>query len=154
MQNISFQDNNLEEFTINGDPGRVIRFDPSDVGIMDRLGIFKQQLQEKFAQLEAANADLEIRADMDAEETERLFDRVTALTREVNEFIRQQINYIFDSEVADVVFGNQSPLSTVKGVTLAERFLNAVTPIIEKTLKKEQQASSKRVSKYTARYHK
>lgn len=66
--------------------------------------------------------------------------------------IREQINYLFDYNVADVVFKKQHSLSTYNGITFIERLLNALTPVIRDIMQKETEKSEKRMSKYTGPY--
>ena len=49
---------------------------------------------------------------------------------------------------------HQSPISLVGGEFLFMRVINAIVPIVEKEVKKEMQASEKRMSKYTGKYNK
>lgn len=148
MHNINFQDGTYEEITINNDSNRIIRIRTADIGIVERLGEARKAIKAKIEEVEAMeNLQNEV-------DEESAFEKSTEMIKNVNDFIREQTNYIFDSDVSYAAFGNQSPLSTVKGVPLFESFLNAMTPIIEKAVKKEKEASEKRVRKYTERYHK
>ena len=135
-------DDGYKEFMINDDPGRVIRFNPSDVAILTRIRDSVERIEQS---LKDSENDFALNPDgTPAEQMEQAGEAV----RNVTELVKEQINYIFNADVSEAVFGNQSPLSLVGGVPLYERFLNVVIPEIEKAVKAEQKLSEKRVSKY------
>ena len=135
-------DDGYKEFMINDDPNRVIRFNPADVAILTRIRDSVGRIEQS---LKDSEDDFAINPDgTPADKMEQAGDAV----RKVTELVKEQINYIFNADVSEAVFGNQSPLSLVGGVPLYERFLNVVIPEIEKAVKAERKLSEKRVSKY------
>lgn len=141
MQNLIIDDG-FKSFMINDDPNKVIRFSPADFGIIERINKAYKEIkavQNSFEDFELNN---------DGTPVSQLESAANAVSK-LSNTIKQQIDYIFDSPVSDVVFGNQSPVSMVKGKPFYERFLNAVKPEIQKCVKAEQLASQKRVEKYT-----
>ena len=130
------------ELTINNDETRVIRIDLRDLGMIERLS----ESYNKIEEFQKNNADVEINAD--GTPTDGVVKSAEILTNFKN-LICDQIDYILDAKVSHIVFGNKNPLSTVKGVPLYERFLNALKPYIEEIAKREQKESEKRISKYT-----
>lgn len=141
MQNLIIDDG-FKEFSINNDPNKVIRFNPADFGIIERINNAYKEIEK------VQNEVPDIELNNDGSPVDMLSNAAEVVSK-VSNTIKKQIDYIFDSPVSDVVFGNQSPLSMVKGVPYYERFLNAVVPIIEKEVKAEQEASRKRIEKYT-----
>ena len=133
-------DEGFKEFNINGDPGRVIRFNPTDISIIERAQKVKKEIGEEVKRLDK----LEINDD----------EAVAKAVEEVNKIIKEKINYIFGSDVSETVFGVQSPLASANGITLAERFIAAAIPVIQKEIEDEDKKSKARMSKYTERYHK
>lgn len=133
-------DEGFKEFNINGDPNRVIKFNPTDISIIERAQKVKKEIGEEVKKLDK----LEINDD----------EAVAKAVEEVNKIIKEKINYIFGSNVSETVFGVQSPLASANGVTLAERFIAAAIPIIQKEIEDEDKKSKARMSKYTERYHK
>lgn len=129
------------ELTINNDESRVIRIDLNDLGMIERLNESYQKIDE----FQKNHNDIEIKADGSPVDG---LNKSAEILKEFKDLIKEQIDFIFDSKVSDVVFGNKNPLSTVKGVPLYERFLNALKPYIEKIAKKECEESNKRVQKY------
>jgi hypothetical protein len=142
MQNLNFDDG-FKEFTINNDPSKVIRFNPADFGIIERISTAYQKIQTSTEVKE----DIELNPDGSPME---LVGKVAEVVKGIADTVKAQIDYIFNSPVSEVVFGNQSPLGMVKGVPMYERFLNAVVPLIKKEVESEMAASQKRVSKYTS----
>jgi len=142
MQSIRFDDG-YKEFMINDDPNKVIRFDPADFGIIER---FNNALKNIEKATETIKNDIDINPQ--GEPLSELEEAAEAVAK-VNKLIKDQIDYIFDSPVSDMVFGNKSPLALVKGVPLFERFIMAAKEVIEKEVKKEMEASQKRIEKYT-----
>jgi len=146
MQNLNFDDG-YKEFKINNDESRVIRFNPADFSIIERI----KTAYDEIDKATKINDDIELKADGSPVEE---LGKAAEIVKEINDTIKAQIDYIFNSPVSEMVFGKQSPLGMVKGVPLYERFLNVVIPVIEKEVKAQQEASQKRISKYTQVYHK
>ena len=124
-------DDGYKEFTINNDPARVIRFNPSDVAIVERFQKSQNALDvlvKEFVNTEPA-------------------DMAAALER-MDNAIKKEIDTIFNQPVSDVVFGNQSPMSSVGGVPLFERFFDAVLPVIMEGIKEEKKLRQKKVNRY------
>jgi hypothetical protein len=141
MQNLNFDDG-YKEFSINGDESRVIRFNPADFGILERI-------KDAYDAIEKASdikEDIELKPD-GTPKSELL--QAAEIVKYVNDVINKQIDYIFNSNVSEVAFGKQSPLGLVKGVPLYKRFLDTVMPVIKKEVEKEMKESQKRISKYT-----
>lgn len=141
MQKLSF-DEGYKEFSINGDENRVIRFNPSDLAIIKRLEEAKNKISESMA----IKDDIEL--DNEGKPVDSL-ENYSKVISHIDNVIKEQINYIFDSDVANVVFGNQSPLANIKGKPLYERFMESVMPEIKKAVEEEAKESRKRVAKYT-----
>ena len=115
----------------------VIEIDPADIGIVKRAEDAKRRI---MAQLEAAKA-----IDPKAKD---FGDKITRIDEE----IKAALNDMFAYDISSVVFGQAHTLSTHKGVTFVERFLDAVVPVIENNFDTESAAMSKRMSQYTNQY--
>lgn len=146
MQNLIIDDG-FKSFMINDDPNKVIRFNPADFGIIERINTAYKEIQA------VQNIAEDIDLNPDGSPVEMMESAANAVAK-VSNTIKQQIDFIFDSPVSAVVFGNQSPLSMVKGKPFYERFLNIVKPEIVKSVEKEKEASQKRVQKYTKQVRK
>lgn len=130
------------ELTINNDENRVIRVDLADIGMIERIN----ESYKKIEDFQKQNKDIKINSNGSLAEG---FEQYAETLSMFNKLIREQIDYILDAKVSDIVFGNKNPLSTVKGVPLYARFIEALTPYIEKIAKKEKIESEKKIAKYT-----
>lgn len=141
MQSLNF-DEGYKEFSINGDESRVIRFNPADYGLLER---YKEARNAIMKSVDELQNDIELKNDGSAkDETDEAADQLAS----VRKLIFEQVNYIFNADVSKTVFGNQSPISTVKGKFLFEGFIEAAGTIITDAVNKEQAASQKRIDKY------
>ena len=142
MININL-DEGLEEIMINGDENRIIRFNPNDYNILIRADEAENNIIEKLKPL----GEIKVNADGTAD-TENLTEQLKAIDKAVKE----EINYIFNSNVSDVIFGNTSTLTSSNGEFLVEKFIKAVMPIVTERIESEARASDKRMSKHTDKY--
>ncbi|BCK01598.1 hypothetical protein [Anaerocolumna chitinilytica] len=147
MQNISFDDGHID-LSINGDESKIIRIYPSDIALIERFNDAINNIEEKIKSLPD---DVEI--NQAGEAIEQLGESAQII-RETRQYVNEQIDYIFDSPVSKTVFGNQSPLSSPGGEFLVERFLNAVAPVINKTIQADVKAREARIKKYTGQVKK
>lgn len=133
MKNLSFAESRYVELMINGDPDRVIRFDPSDYNIVKRLNEAQAALNDINTDGEAI--DVLMRADA---------------------AVRHQIDKVFGAPVADIAFGVTNALTPVDedGTMLFEAFLQAVVPEIVSAVEKRQQGAKSRVDQYLKPYTK
>lgn len=109
----------------------VVYINPNDFNILNRLDEVKAKISA-----------------MSIGEDEMIGEKI----KNVDIMIREQINYLFDYNVADVVFKKQHSLSIYRGMTFIERLLNALTPVIREVIQKETEKSEKRMLKYTGPY--
>lgn len=157
MNNLSF-DEGYREFCINGDETRVIKINPSDTSFIERYREAMNNIEAFMTELENtdgininANGELE---DNEYEDKIGEFNKLADLLRDVRIKLNEQIDFIFNAKVSDIVFGKQSPLANISGQYLFARFLNAVAPVIEETFHKDIEASNKRINKYKKQYEK
>ena len=135
MNNINFEDG-YKEFIINNDPERTIRFNPSDIAIVERFREASEALEKLIAESGETEKNVEKK-----EDTVKAIEKLDAA-------IREQIDYIFNQPVSETVFGKQSPMSPVGGKMLFERFLEATLPVITSYINDEKKASAERIGKY------
>ena len=140
-QSINF-DEGIKEYEINGNPERVIKVNTADYGIIERFKNVEKRLDEKMKKYKDVKINADGSAVMGDEEAAEAIE-------DLSRIVKEEINYIFNADVADIVFDGTSPLSTRKGVPLYERFVNAMFPVIQKDIEAETKESSKRISKYS-----
>ena len=137
MEKISFN-NGYKEYKINDDENAVIRINTTDMKIIDRANEAKKNFNEIMKKYE------------DIENQNLPDDKVFSLVSECDRDIREQINYIFGSDVCTAAFGNANCISPCGGQPLFMNFINAIIPLIEKDIAKEQKLSAKKIEKYTS----
>lgn len=147
MENISFNDG-YKEYTINNDESKIIRFNPSDFNIVDRVATAINAITDIVKDMKNQNICLNNDGTVDADSVTDL-QHAGKIVSNTDKKIREQIDFILGSPICETAFGKQSCMSLVGGVPLYERFLNVITPIIRKDVLAEKKASQKRVEKYT-----
>lgn len=140
MKNINIDDGR-EAITINGDPNRTIYVQASDFNIKVRARQAQKNIGALLEEIDKANPENE--------------DAFTDVLEDIDKKVREQINFIFNSDVSAPVFGACSPLMTLSnGKSYVEAFLDAIIPELERIAKKAAEASEKRISKHTRKYTK
>ena len=121
MQSINFNDG-FKIFDINGNPDRTIRINTADIGILERLE----------NSIDTLNGLVE-----KAKRTEKgQGNKKYAVLGEIDKSIKEQINYVFGSDVSTSAFGTACCFTFVKGKPIFQNFLDAVIPIVEEDTKK------------------
>lgn len=140
MKNINIDDGR-EAITINGDPNRTIYVQASDFNIKVRARQAQKNIGALLEEIDKANPENE--------------DAFTDVLEDIDKKVREQINFIFNSDVSEPVFGACSPLMTLSnGKSYVEAFLDAIIPELERIAKKAAEASEKRIAKHTRKYTK
>jgi hypothetical protein len=126
MESLNF-DEGYKELAINGDEKRVIRFNPSDVSILDKITKLGEEISEKAEAL---------KTDKDFENYEKM--------------ICKHFDDMLGKGSSKKIFGDISPIATVNGRFLYEVFLeDALLPYINKSIKDNYEKNMERIKKYT-----
>ena len=88
--------------------------------------------------------------DIDITDQSKDENEIVKLFDDTDLMIKEEIDKLFGEGTSTVIFGSQSSLSTINGVTFVERFMTAFMPIIQKEFQTELDNSSARVNKYTS----
>ena len=144
MSSIIF-DEGYRTFDINGDPNRVLRVNPSDIGILDRMMKAYEDMQKEVAELGDIKISNTGEAISDAVE-------VVGTIRKLNRMLRMRFDEIFYEGAADIVFGTMNPLATAGGKTVFENFMEAFIKEIKPMLEDEQKQTSENLKKYKDQY--
>ena len=139
MQKLVF-DRGYKEYQIGDDENAVIRINAADVGILARLNEAVkniEQIQKKYENAEKAEST----------------DAIQLIT-ECDKDIREQINYIFGSDVCTFAFGEINCLSLVGGKPIFENFLEVLIPVMQADFESAQKISDEKVGKYTSQVKK
>lgn len=144
MKGLSFNEG-YEKFKINNDPNRVIRFNPADPEIVNRI----IGMQERFSNYQLPDG-IELKPDGTPKNS---MEKEGAYIAEFTREMRNAFNEVFNSDVYDLLFDGQSPLCIVgeEPHYLYEEILDAlkneITPAMEAYREKNKQLSEK-MNKY------
>ena len=133
MKNLSFNDGR-ESFTVNDDTDKVIRFNPADPEIINRI----LKMQKDFENYSVPE-DVELNPDGTAKSG---LEKDGAYIADFTSAMRKAFNEVFNADVYDTIFDGQSPLCIVEGVF--DGLIDIMKPAIEKYAKKNQA----RIDKY------
>ena len=122
--------------TVNGDPDRVISFNPSDVGFVDRYFTMLDRFEEKEGEYRAKLAEIEQDKAVDGYGIPLAARRAAKLSKEVCAFMRRQIDEVFGEGTSQTAFGDANVPE------MFGEFFDGIAPHIAK-------AREAAVSKYT-----
>ncbi len=84
------------------------------------------------------------------EHTAEEIEKTIAITKEIDAFIKGQMDFIFGYEISKDVFGCASSVSVTRnGDYYFDSFLNSVLPLVEREYGIRLKATNERVRKYT-----
>ncbi|MCM1295613.1 MAG: hypothetical protein NC311_08720 [Muribaculaceae bacterium] len=130
----------------------ILSFNPMDFNLPARLDKGWKKIQKCLEEAKKAFSKYADTEDTDVQ-MDDTFAEVAEIISDMDAEIKQQLNYIFDTDISSV-FGNTHLATPTKEGFLIENFIYAFMPVLEREMQKAQAASAKRKEKYTARYHK
>ena len=135
------------EFAIEFDNGDkdCIYFNPNDPNLAVRFTEFQDKVNERLKEFE----DVDLTPDGEPEDFEFIerFKKMQAV-------LFEELDKAFDSKVSEIVFKHCSPFAIVQGDYFIMHFIEAISPEIEKNIKKSNAEAEKRMAKHTAKYGK
>lgn len=142
MKNLSFDDGR-QSFMVNNDPNRVIRFNPADPEIINRI----LNLQEEFKGYQIPEG-IELNPDGTPKNG---MEKEGAYIAEFTSAMRKAFNSIFNADVYDKIFDGQSPLCIVNQRYLYEGVLESLKELMEPAMeayREQNQKLTERMNKY------
>lgn len=137
MKELNFE-TGLTEMAVNG--GRVVRFNPADIG-------FLETLYGLIAKMEAIQAELDKKREK-TEDLAAIFDRSRASDRKM----REAVDSVFGEGFCADVFSGVRLMALAGGLTVLENFLFAVIDEMDESVRDNLARRSERIAKYTAKY--
>ena len=127
----------IKRLAINGDPERIVEFNPSDI-------LFVERFYEVYREFEIKQTEYDKKSkELDAQSSEINEDGIPVnmqagldFVKEVCNFMREKLDYLFGEGTSQKAFGD------VQSVDMIGQFLEGVTPYIQET-------RTKKVNKYT-----
>lgn len=128
----------------NGDKQNIY-FNPNDPDLMIRMKNLYEKVQEKIKGLE------------DVELTEKgMPTRISQIEifEKMQNILKEELDFAFGGSVSDVVFKHCSPFAIVGGEYFVVQFIEAITPEIERHIKKANSDVERRMAKHLDKYKK
>lgn len=138
MLNINFDDG-WETMSINGDEGRLIRWNPKDPNLMERFMDFQNWVSSDLGKVMEKYESIDFSMDEDGELISNLLNKNEMSN--IGNQIGEQFNKLFGSEVDEAIFMGANPLTPNNGQPIFLNFLEAIMPIIEQSVEKENKVS-------------
>ena len=130
----------LKTYDIEDEHGNIrgqITLNPKDIGFFGRA----QKMRDKI---------LHYMDSIDWNNNDKTDDEILIIFDTTDKIIKKEIDDLFGQGTSDIIFGTQSSLSTINGISFVERFLTTFMPIIESEFKEELKNSSNRIDKYVS----
>lgn len=149
IQNIDLSIFNKKKFSINGDPGKILELDVSDLNIINRL-------KEQYPVLDKLASKVgEVSSKTEGLTDERkLVDTLGSGLKEIDTEMRKAIDAIFDSNVSEICVPSGSMYDPVGGKLRYEHLIDTLVKLYDENLTKEVKRIQSRVSKHTNKYTK
>ncbi len=128
-------DAGLKRITINGDPERVITFNPLDTLFVERYFDMLQKFEEKMVEYKEQCRVFEANTEKDENGIPGNARQQIAMLREVCEFVRENIDRVFGENTSQKVFGD------VLSLGMFGQFFKEIAPHI-------QSARAEKMSQY------
>ena len=128
-----------KQFRIDGDDTRIIELNTSDMSILSRL-------QESYPRLDELGTKAMSMSSDDTLET------TAALLTEIDKEMRDILNFIFDSDIADVCAPDGSMFDMFNGQFRFEHILSKLVGLYEKNIDNEYKLMAKNIAKHTEKY--
>lgn len=127
MQNINFEEG-YKEFAINNDESRILRFNPADVNLLNRIQSELKKIGDYAEQFKDEQSDL--------------------IAEDIDKVIRERIDDMFYEGASKIIFQEQNVITTINGVTVFERFFKALVEIMKPYIEKENRKTQEKMAIY------
>lgn len=128
----------------NGDKAAVY-FNPNDPDLMIRMKNLDKKVQEKIEGI----GDIELTNEGKPTQISQI-----EIFEKMQNILESELDYAFGGSVSEVVFKHCSPFAIVEGEYFVVQFIQAITPEIEKHVKKANADIEKRMAKHIDKYKK
>lgn len=128
----------------NGDK-QTIYFNPNDPDLMIRMKSLNEKVQDKINGLE----DVELNEEGNPTQISQI-----ETFEKMQNILKEELDYAFGGSVSAIVFKHCSPFAIVGGEYFVVQFIEAITPEIEKHIKKANADVEKRLAKHIDKYKK
>lgn len=141
-----------KRFRIDGDNNRIIELNTSDLKILSRLKEAYPKLIE-LGNKAASGLPQEDDADL-TDLTGENVAKVVNVVDEIDKEMRHLIDYIFDSEIADICAPSGSMYDPISGMFRYEHIIATLSNLYETDINSEINQIASKVKKHTSKYSK
>lgn len=134
-----------QKIRIDGDDSRIIELDTTDITILKRL----QEVYPKLNELGMKGFETDDGSD---EITPEALEALTTALNSIDKEMRDIIDYIFDSKIADTCVQSGAMYNMRNGEFIFERILDELFTLYADDIKKEFGKMSDRMKQHTAKY--
>lgn len=146
LNNIDLSTTQRKEFTINGDPTKILRLNTSDLSMVTRLKKLYPKLQEL-----ASDALHEFDVDTDDNVQDFITKTSDSLTK-IDAQMRSLIDELFDSNVSEMCAPEGTMYDPIGGRLRFEYIIETLSSLYERDLKAEVEKATAHISKHTDKY--
>ena len=138
-----------KSFRIDGDNNRIIWLDVSDMNVMSRIN----DVYPEIRRLAIEAQDRLQKADItDREDANSPLQDVSDVLKDINKTMKEKLNYIFASDIADICEPTGNMYDVVGGEFRFEHIIDVLTTLYANNIKAEYRKLSERLKKHTAKY--
>ena len=147
IKNISLS--HKTKFTIDGDYNRVLELDTTDMNILVRLEEAYPKMEAKAREAAEQMAKL---SEHDGEDTADSLKELTTTLKSIDANMREEIDYIFDSDVSAVCVPKGNMYDPYNGEFRFEHIIEVLTTLYADNLSVEFKKMQDKVKKHTTKY--
>ena len=137
-------------FTIDGDLTRTIQLDTSDMNVLVRLDEVYEEIQ-KLA-VDAGNRIVASKTGEGEEMDEASLRELSNVLRDIDKQMREKMNYIFASDIADACEPKGNMYDPVGGEFRFEHIIGVIAGLYANNITAEFKKMQERVKKHTQKY--
>ena len=128
----------------NGDKENIY-FNPNDPDLMVRMKNLQDKVSEKIKGLD----DVELTNEGKPTQLSQI-----ETFEKMQNILKDELDYAFGGSISEVIFKHCSPFAIVGGEYFVVQFIQAITPEIEKHIKKANSEIEKKMQKHIGKYQK
>ena len=138
-----------KSFRIDGDNNRVIWLDVSDMNLVVRVDEVYADIQSLAVDAQTRMANAKVTEDEDGESP---LKDISGILKDIDMKMREKINYIFASDVADACEPTGNMYDMVNGEYRFEHIIEVLSTLYANNLTAEVKKMQERIKKHTAKY--
>lgn len=146
LNNIDLNVTQRKEFTINGDPTKILRLNTSDLSMITRLNVLYPKLQT-LAQEALGSFDID-----ESDDVETFIAKTSASLVKIDTEMRRLIDELFDSNVSEMCAPEGTMYDPINGKLRFQYIIETLSALYQRDLNAEVAKTTAHISKYTSKY--